>query len=146
MKMTMIFTRIALTGILLNLLVNSNRLMAQPVCDPYTPGYVTARELPDSTVPSPDSNGNFIIGPTHIPAPEMTVNANVPQGAIYQFTMNSQDSKIYPGIAREPNTFGKEDSLQRGKLIVTTSHPATYPRQVKVYVPKQYVPGSPSPF
>src|SRR4051812_10843594 len=92
MKATMILTRITLAGILLHLLLNGNCLVAQPVRDPHTPGYVTARELPDGTVPSPDSNGNFIIGPTHSPAREMMVNAKVPQGAIYQFTMNSQNS------------------------------------------------------
>ena len=32
------------------------------------------------------------------------------------------------------------------KLIVTTSHPAPYTRQVAVYVPKQYVPGTAAPF
>ena len=32
------------------------------------------------------------------------------------------------------------------KLVVTTSHPAPYSRQVAVYVPKQYVPGSAAPF
>ena len=37
-----------------------------------TPGYVTAKELPDGAVPPPDADGNFIIGPTHNPAPEMT--------------------------------------------------------------------------
>jgi len=49
-----------------------------PTRDPNTPGYVTAKELPDGTVPPPDANGNFIIGPTHNPAPEMTVQAGVP--------------------------------------------------------------------
>lgn len=146
MKVTMILNRVALLGILLNILLNGNLLMAQPVRDPHTPGYVTATELPDSTVPSPHSNGNFIIGPTHPTAKEMIVNINVPQGTVYQFTMNSQDSKIYPGIARDLNTFGKVDSTDPARLIVTTSHPALYTRHVAVYVPKQYVPGKPSPF
>ena len=132
----MMLTRVALLGILLNLLWNGNPLMAQPVRDPHTPGYVSAIELPDSTVPSPNRNGNFIIGPAHPPAKEVMVNVNVPQGTIYQFTMNSQDSKIYPGIARDPNTFGKVDSTDPARLIVTTSHPAPYTRQVEVYVPK----------
>lgn len=117
-----------------------------PTRDPHTPGYVTATELPDGAVPSPDSNGNFIIGPTHNPAPEMTEQENVPQGTIYQFTMDSKDSKIYPGIAREPGTFGTVDSTNPARLIVTTSHPAPYTRHVEVYVPKQYVAGTPAPF
>ena len=60
--------------------------------------------------------------------------------------MKSSDSKIYPGIAREPNTFGTADSANPAKLVVTTSHAAAYTRKVAVYVPKQYVPGSDVPF
>ena len=117
-----------------------------PTRDPNTPGYVTAKELPDGTVPSPDSDGNFIIGPTHNPAPEMTVQEGVPQGTIYNFTMSSTDSKIYPGIAREAGTFGTVDPNDPAKLVVTTSHPAPYTRRVAVYVPKQYAPGTAAPF
>lgn len=121
--------------------------MAQPPTrDPHTPGYVPARELPDGTNPSPGLNGNFIIGPTHDPAPESMVQANVPQGTIYRFIMDSKDSKIYPGIAREPNTFGSPDPVNPARLIVTTSHPASYTRQVAVYVPKQYATGTVAPF
>src|SRR5579883_1933111 len=72
-----------------------------PARDPHTPGYVEAKELPDGTVPPPNVDGNFIIGPTHNPAPEMTPKEGVPQGTIVNFTMESKDSKIYPGIARE---------------------------------------------
>jgi enterochelin esterase-like enzyme len=60
--------------------------------------------------------------------------------------MNSTDSKIYPGIARDANTFGTPDPSDPTILVVTTSHPATYTRHVAVYVPKQYVPGTPAPF
>ena len=49
-----------------------------PTRDPATPGYVTARELPDGALPPPDADGNFIIGPTHSPAPEATVQDGVP--------------------------------------------------------------------
>ena len=117
-----------------------------PTRDPNTPGYVIAKELPDGTVPPPTADGNFIIGPTHNPSPEMTVQEGVPQGTIYNFTMSSADSKLYPGIAREPGTFGTPDPNDPAKLIVTTSHPAPYERKVAVYVPKQYVPGTLAPF
>jgi enterochelin esterase-like enzyme len=117
-----------------------------PTRDPNTPGFVTAKELPDGAVPPPDADGNFIIGPTHTPAPEMTAQEGVPQGTVYNFTMSSADSKIYPGIARDPGTFGAVDPSDPAKLIVTTSHPAPYTRRVAVYVPKQYVPGTPAPF
>src|SRR6478735_8373491 len=81
---------------------------APPTRDPHTPGYVQAKELPDGAVPPVDANGNFIIGPTHNPAPEMTVQEGVPQGTVHTFTMNSADSKIYPGIAREAGTYPRQ--------------------------------------
>src|SRR6185503_16593792 len=134
-------------GVLFLVLWVANPALAQPpIRDPHTPGYVLAAELPDGAIPSPYSYGNFIIGPTHDPAPESIVQANVPQGTIYRFTMDSRDSKVYPGIAREPNTFGTADPVNPGKLIVATSHPAPYLRQVAVYVPKQYIPGTAAPF
>jgi iron(III)-enterobactin esterase len=117
-----------------------------PTRDPNTPGYVTAKELPDGTNAPANTDGNFVIGPTHNPAPEMSVHEGVPQGTVYEFTMSSADSKIYPGIAREANTFGTADAANPEKLVVTTSHPAPYTRRVAVYVPKQYVPGSVAPF
>src|SRR5438477_7027202 len=118
----------------------------RPTRDPNTPGYVQAKELPDGALPPADADGNFIIGPTHNPAPEMTVQEGVPQGTVSTFTMNSADSRIYPGIAREPGTFGAVDPNDPAKLVVTTSHPAPYTRRVAVYVPKQYVPGTVAPF
>jgi enterochelin esterase-like enzyme len=117
-----------------------------PTRDPNAPGYVKSTELADGTVPSPSADGNFIIGPTHTAAAEMTADANVPQGTVYTFTMKSEDSKIYPGIARDDGTFGTPDPNDPTKLVVTTSHPAPYTRRVGVYVPKQYVPGTAAPF
>jgi iron(III)-enterobactin esterase len=117
-----------------------------PTRDPNTPGYVTAKELPDGANPPANADGNFIIGPTHNPAPEMTPQQGVPRGAVSEFTMSSADSKVYPGIARDPGTFGSPDPADPAKLIVTTSHPAPYTRKVTVYVPKQYVPGTAAPF
>jgi enterochelin esterase-like enzyme len=116
-----------------------------PTRDPHSPGYVQARELPDGTVPPPDQDGNFIIGPTHPPAPEMTAQ-ELTHGSVVEFTMSSADSKYYPGIARDKGTFGTPDPDNPAKLVVTTSHPAPYTRKVAVYVPKDYVPGSVVPF
>jgi enterochelin esterase-like enzyme len=117
-----------------------------PTRDPNSPGYVAAKELPDGGVPPPNVDGNFILGPTYNPAPEMSQQQDVPQGTVIEFTMNSADSKLYPGIAREPNTFGTADPTDPARLIVTTSHPAPYTRKITVYVPKQYVPGTVAPF
>ena len=72
--------------------------------------------------------GNFIIGPTYTNAPELTAKDGVPKGKVYQFTMESTDSKLYPGIAKnQPGT-------------------VPYQRRVTLYVPSQYVPGKPAPF
>jgi len=117
-----------------------------PTRDPNTRGYVMAKDLPDGANAPAKADGNFVLGPTHNPAPEMTVQEGVPQGTIYEFVMNSADSKIYPGIARAPGTFGEADPIDPAKLVVTTSHPAPYTRRVSVYVPKQYVPGTAAPF
>lgn len=70
----------------------------------------------------------FRIGPVYAPAPELTVLTNVPRGTVHEFTMNSEASKIYPGIAK----------TQPGVV--------PYRRKVAVYVPAQYRPGTPAPF
>ena len=116
-----------------------------PTRDPHTPGYVQAKELPDGAVPPADQDGNFIIGPTHTPAAEMTAQ-ELTHGNVIEFTMSSADSKYYPGIARDKGTFGTPDPNNPAKLVVTTSHPAAYTRKVAVYVPKDYVAGSVAPF
>lgn len=122
------------------------QLFAQPPTrDPNAPGYVTAKELPDGAVPPATENGNFIIGPTHNAAADMSVKDDVPHGQVFEFSMESKDSKIYPGIAREPGASPLPDPADPGKLIVS-NHPASYTRRVLVYVPQQYVPGTEAPF
>lgn len=117
-----------------------------PVRDPHTPGFVAAKELPDGTNPPANADGNFILGPTHDPAYEISTHPDVPHGAVYEFTMSSSDSKIYPGVARDAGTFGAPDPNDPAKLVLTTSHPAPYTRKVTVYVPQQYVADSAAPF
>jgi enterochelin esterase family protein len=70
----------------------------------------------------------FVIGPNYTNAPELTVKDGVPRGTLHAFVMNSEDSKIYPGIARN----------QPGVV--------PYRRQACVYVPKQYQAGTAAPF
>jgi len=117
-----------------------------PTRDPRTPGFVAAKELADGVNAPANADGNFILGPTHNPAPEMSVRPGVPHGTVFEFNLSSADSKIYPGIAREAGTFGTPDPADPEKLIVTTSHPAPYTRHIAVYVPAQYVPGTVAPF
>jgi iron(III)-enterobactin esterase len=116
-----------------------------PARDPHASGFVAAQELADGAVPPAGADGNSILGPTHKPAAETTTQPGVPKGAVIEFTMSSADSKIYPGIARDPETFGTSDPADPARLIVTTSRPAPYTRRVSVYVPQQYVAGAEAP-
>ncbi|MEO5957695.1 MAG: alpha/beta hydrolase-fold protein, partial [Opitutaceae bacterium] len=94
--------------------------------------------------PPVDTVGNFVIGPDYVAAPESKVVGGVPQGKVQQFTMNSKDSKFFnPGIARD--VFGTVDPKNPKTLIVET-HPIDYTRPITVYIPAQYVPGTPAPF
>ena len=136
-----------------------------PTRDAHSAGYVEAKELPDGEVPPADADGNFILGPTHDGAPTQDVvsptqdaateksgtasaagQTGALRGRVIEFTMNSAESKIYPGIARAAGTFGTPDPADPAKLVVTTSHPTPYTRKVTVYVPAEYVPGSVAPF
>ena len=139
-------TAVVLTALITLVLPVAAARPVPPARDPHTPGYVEATELPDGAVPPVNVDGNFIIGPTHAPAPEMAAQEGVPTGMVYELTMESADSKIYPGIAREKDTFGTPDPANPAKLIVTTSRPAPYTRKLAVYVPAQYEPGTEAPF
>ncbi len=73
-------------------------------------------------------NVEFVIGPDYAPAPELSLNKDAPKGTLHLFTMQSTNSTLYPGIAKnQPGT-------------------VPYSRKVCVYVPKQYVPGTAAPF
>jgi predicted alpha/beta superfamily hydrolase len=154
--MTLSFFRIAAVACLLPLVqmayaqstttVRPSQRPTPPTRDPHTPGYVQAKELPDGVVPSANADGNFIIGATHNAAPEFSVSETALQGTVVEFTMKSSESKIFPGIGRDANTFGTPDPTDPAKLDVTTSRPAPYTRKVAVYVPKQYAAGTPAPF
>src|SRR5580704_2064683 len=119
---------------------------APPTRDPNTPGYVSAKDLPDGENAPLKADGNFILGPTHNPAPEMTVQEGVPQGTVVTINMESTDSKFYPGIARDTNTGGPRPDPADPTRMLISSHPAPYSRTVTVYVPNQYVPGTAAPF
>jgi enterochelin esterase-like enzyme len=118
--------------------------VAAPTRDPHSEGYVKAKELADGLLPTAKQNGNFIIGPTHAADSETTAQEGVPKGQVVEFTMDSKDSKIYPGIAREPGRL-MIDPANPDKLVVK-SHAAPYNRNVTVYIPKQYVPHTEAPF
>ncbi|HEX3663102.1 MAG TPA: alpha/beta hydrolase-fold protein [Acidobacteriaceae bacterium] len=117
-----------------------------PTRDPHTSGYVHATQLPDGTVPPSNQDGNFILGPTHTSAPAMSVHPGVLQGHVIEFTLTSAGDPYYPGIARDPGTFGTPDPHNPAKLDVATSHVHPWTRTVAVYIPAQYKPGTAAPF
>ena len=76
----------------------------------------------EAAAPGPLADGEFKIGPPYANAAELTVKDGVPKGTLHEFTMSSQDSKIYPGLK------------------------GAYKRKAAVHVPSNYVAGSPAPF
>ncbi len=101
-----------------------------------------AQGAPGANPPLVD--GDFLVGPTYVRAPELTVVPGVPQGKVAQFSMSSTDSKFYnPGIAR--NVFGTVDP-NNPKTLIVDIHNITYQRTITVYIPAQYVPGTAAPF
>jgi len=105
------------------------------------PGAPTFTKIPAGNAPV-NVEGNFVIGPTYAAPPELTAKDGTPVGKVTQFTMDSKDSKFYPGIARE--VFGNVDPTNPKTLIVET-HPKDYQRTITVYVPAQYKQGTNAP-
>ncbi len=73
--------------------------------------------------------GDYVVGPPYANAPELAKRDGIPHGMVHPFSMNSTDSKMYPGIAKS----------KPGAVV-------PYTRKVSVYVPAQYEPGTPAPF
>jgi hypothetical protein len=126
-----------------------------PIRNPHNPNYPKATELPDGQVPSINSDGNFIIGPTHQPSPEAVARADVPRGTVHTFVMHSADSVIYrTGLVRDDipdcwNSAVNSASTAPGDksdLLVPASHAGSWSREVDVYVPADYVAGTAAPF
>jgi iron(III)-enterobactin esterase len=126
---------------------NPTRLPTAPGTPPLTPvgakpGDTALRGAPGMNPPV-DADGDFLIGPDYVPAPELTSAEGVPQGAIHRFTLRSEDSKIYPGITKVPP--GGPPNYLPSDWAHVPVYPKSYTRTVTVYVPAQYVPGTPSP-
>jgi hypothetical protein len=128
---------------------------APPTRDPSNPNYPRATELPDATLPPSGAEGNFIIGPTHAPAPETAAQDGVPRGTTMSFLLSSNDSVIYnPGLIRDDPAGCSNGSIMvattapgdKSNMIVITSHPGAWTRTIDVYVPAQYVRGTEAPF
>src|SRR5215475_6568293 len=60
-----------------------------PTRDPHSPGYAGARDLPDGSVPPANADGDFVVGPGHTAAPELSRPESTLEGTVIEFTMNS---------------------------------------------------------
>ncbi len=89
---------------------------------PSPKGKTTAAAAPAVADPGTEGDGNFKIGPTYTNSPELKSKDGVPVGTTHEFTMKSEDSKIYPGLK------------------------GAYTRKVSVYIPKQYAASAAAPF
>jgi enterochelin esterase-like enzyme len=97
-----------------------------------TAATITAQRGRGTPPPRPDmlTDGlDVVIRPPFSNSPDLVPNANAPRGTIHRFTMKSADSKIYKGISRD----------KPGEVV-------PYERPVAIYIPAQYVPGTPAPF
>ena len=93
--------------------------------------------------PPIDVDGDFLIGPDYVRAPELTAVEGVPKGMVQKFTMKSEDSKFYPGITRvPPDGSTPVRPANPGDIKL---YPKPYTRTVTVYIPANYVPGTSSP-
>jgi Putative esterase len=132
-----------------------------PTRNPLNPNYPNATALPDGVLPAVRANGNFIIGPTHLAAPETVAKNGLLTGKVYSFVMHSKDSTIYHNghVRVEPffdyiNFYGQTAPGDFSTMLVPNcftpdvkycGEVGTWTRVVKVYVPRQ-ASGEPVPF
>jgi enterochelin esterase family protein len=93
--------------------------------------------------PPADVDGDFLVGPDYVRAPEYTPVTGEAKGAICDIVMKSENSKFYPGITKVPPG-GPADFVPAVMSNVQT-YPKPYERKVTVYVPAKNVPGTPTP-
>ena len=73
-------------------------------------------------------DGDYLMAPPYAPAPENAARDNVPKGKVATFQMEMEGSKFYPPGAGRGGAAG-----------------AAQTREVNVYIPAGYVPGTPAP-
>ena len=133
-----------LSAILVTAAVCTVASSAPPVRKFDDPGAPQFKVLDKGENPPIGVNGNFVIGPDYVPAPERKAVEGIPTGMVRQFEIDSRDTKLLsPGIARKQ--FGKVDPDNPKTLIVET-HEIDYKRKITVYTPAGHEPGSELPF
>src|SRR5215831_18551230 len=97
-----------LTVILITVLACPCLFAAPPVRKFDAPGSPPFTVLKTGENPPLDVDGNLVIGPEYVSAPERNPVPGVPQGKVQQFVIDSRETKLLNrGIAR--NAFGKVD-------------------------------------
>jgi enterochelin esterase-like enzyme len=72
-------------------------------------------------------DGDATIAPPYLPHPDILPRAENPRGKVYSFALSSRGT-LFEGFD------------------ATLARPGAFQRQIRVYVPKQYVDGAPAPF
>jgi len=91
-----------------------------------TGGAAPAGGSTGSTDPGSVGDGDITVGPNYTADPDGRTKAGAPAGFSASFTLTSAQSKIFTGSDFTP--------------------PLTFSRQIKVFIPQQYVDGTESPF
>jgi iron(III)-enterobactin esterase len=97
-----------------------NRPPPPPASEADLADIAKLNDLPPYKTGLPD--GDYLLDAPYSPTPEQTVRDDVPKGKIVNFTVDSAESKIFPG---------RDGAFQR---------------KVAVYIPAQYKAGTPAPF
>jgi predicted alpha/beta superfamily hydrolase len=88
------------------------------------------------------------VAPPYQDAPEMIARAGVPHGVLQSFIMPSAESRIYPGVHQLDNEATRRRDPYGNRLAAAASEqsaPAPYRREVFVYIPAGYRPGTAAP-
>lgn len=88
------------------------------------------------------------IVPPYRDAPGMAARADIPHGTLQSFIMHSEASRFYPGIRQLDNETSRRRDAFGNRLAAPAnqeSEAAPYRREVFVYVPAGYRPGTEAP-
>ena len=93
--------------------------------------------------PPVDMDGDFLIGPDYVPAPELTVKDGVPKG---KCSSSSWIRRTASSSIRALRVTLSARLIQQSQDADRANTPIDYQRTITVYVPAQYVPGTAAPF
>jgi enterochelin esterase family protein len=88
------------------------------------------------------------IAPPYKDAPEMAAQPGQPKGIIHSFIMTSAESRMYPGIRQLDNDTTRHRDAYGNRVaapFAQESEAAAYRREVYVYIPAGYKPGTEAP-